>query len=74
MITTIQIHENVKNELENLKENRESYEDVIVKLISLLEKQKRNNNELIIQGYKEMSDESLKISKEFESVENDWEW
>ncbi len=74
MITTIQIHENVKNELENLKESRESYEDVIVKLMNLLEKQKRNNDELIIQGYKEISNESLKISKEFESVEKDWEW
>ena len=74
MITTIQIHESVKNELESLKENRESYEDVIVKLMSLLEKQKRSRDEFIIKGYKEMSKDSLKISKEFESIEKDWEW
>ena len=31
---------------------------------------------LLIEGYKEMAEESLKIAKEFEAIENlkDWEW
>ncbi len=40
------------------------------------EKQKREQKELLIEGCKEMAEESLKITKEFEAIENldDWEW
>ena len=37
---------------------------------------KRQQKELLIEGYKGMAEESLKITKEFEKIENldDWEW
>jgi len=75
MLTTIQLRDNVKHELEKLKESsKDSYEDVIVKLISYLAEQKRKKEELMIEGYKEMAEESLKITKEFESIEEDFDW
>ena len=69
MITTIQLTENVKKMLERLKEKRnESYEDVIVKLISESENDKRKIEELLIEECKEMADETLKITKEWEGT------
>ena len=77
MITTIQLGENVKNELERLKENRgDTYEKVIVSLIKLAEERKRKQTALLAEGYREMAEESLKIAKEFDAIEEDidWEW
>ena len=74
MITTIQIHENVKNELDRLKEGRQTYEEVILNIIKLVEQQKRRQKALLIEGYKEMAQESLKITKEFEPLEKELEW
>ncbi len=77
MISTIQIRDNVKKELDKLKENnKETYEEIILKLMQLVEKHKREQEELLIEGYKEMAEESLKITKEFEAIEDlrDWEW
>lgn len=68
MITTIQIRDNVKNELDKLKEKNQSYEEVILNLMKLAEKCKRNQEELLIEGCKEMAGESLKISKEWEGT------
>ena len=75
MITSIQIHEKVKKELDSLKENsKETYEDVIVKMMKSIEKNKREQKKLLIEGYKEMAEESLKINKEFEAIEEDFDW
>ena len=68
MITTIQLNENVKKELDRLKEARETYEEVIVKMITQIEKQKREKEELLIEGCKEMYDDMLEISKEWEGT------
>lgn len=70
--TTIQIHKDVKEELNKLKENvRETYEDVISKLI-LIFKQIKNAEKLdLIEGYKEMAKDSLKIAKEWEVTERE---
>ena len=75
-ITTIQLQEQVKNELERLKvEPRETYEDVIKRLIKEREIQKRKQRELLIEGCKVMAEESLKICKEWEVAEPEWpEW
>ncbi len=74
MVTSIQIHEVVKKELDILKENnKESYEDVIMRLIESAEKQKRTQAEFLIQGYKEMAQESLKITKEWAVTETNWD-
>ena len=75
MITTIQIHEKVKIALDRLKEDKESYEEVILKLMEKAEIEKRKKKELLIEGYKEMAEESLKITKEFEAIDDyDWGW
>lgn len=74
MITTIQIRENVKNELDRLKSGKESYEEVILALMRIAEKCKREQEQLLIEGYKEMAEESLKINKEFEAIEEDFDW
>jgi len=75
MITTIQIHENVKKELDRLKELRkQTYEEIILNLLRLAEVQKRKQRELLIEGYKELAQESLKIAKEFEPLEKELEW
>jgi len=75
-ITTIQIRENVKNQLDRLKTNRQSYEEVILNLMKQAEQCKRSKEQLLIEGCKAMAGESLKITKEFESLEDlrDWEW
>jgi len=73
MVTTIQIHEKVKEELDFLKKERESYEDVIENLINLNEIKKRKNKELLIEGYEEMSKDSLKTTKEWEKTDLDWD-
>lgn len=74
MITSIQIHEEMKKELDSLKEtNKESYEEVISRLIEHVEKQKRQHTRLLAEGYKEMAEESLKITKEWSSTEQGWD-
>ena len=73
MITTIQIHEKIKQRLDDLKQERESYEDVIVGLIEKIEKQKKSQTSILIQGYKEMSKESLKVTKEWSFTDKDWD-
>ena len=74
MITTIQLEDTTKNALVKLKESQETYEEVILRMIQTLEKQKRQQTELLIEGYKEMAEESLKITKEFEAIEEDFDW
>ena len=43
MVTTIQIDENVKKALDRLKENKETYEEIIINLMKIAEKCKRDN-------------------------------
>ncbi|MDO8459817.1 MAG: hypothetical protein Q7S74_01785 [Nanoarchaeota archaeon] len=74
MITTIQLNENVKKALDRLKTNKETYEDIIVKMINQIDEQNRNHIELMIEGAKETAEESLKITKEFEAIEEDFDW
>lgn len=76
MVTTIQLNENIKKSLDRLRTNKETYEQIIINLMKQVEEQKRNHIELMIEGAKETAEESLKITKEFEAIENldDWEW
>jgi predicted CopG family antitoxin len=76
MVTTIQLNEDVKNALDRLKVDKETYEEVIVNLMKFAEACKRNKEQLLIEGCKEMAEENLKITKKFESIESlkDWEW
>ncbi|MGC9309492.1 MAG: hypothetical protein ACP5D2_02230 [Candidatus Nanoarchaeia archaeon] len=76
MITTIQLNENVKKALDRLKSNKQTYEEVILNLMKEVDNCKREQENLLIEGCKEMADENLAITKEFESIEdlNKWEW
>ena len=74
MITTIQIRENVKNQLDKLKKDKETYEEIILRMMAFVEECKRKDEQLLIEGYKEMAEESLKITKEFEAIEEDFDW
>ena len=77
MITTIQLHEETKNALEHAKEtSAESYEEVIKKLLLLVDQQKRTQKQLLIEGCQEMAIDTLKITKEWEKTDAtlDWEW
>jgi len=75
-ITTIQIRGNVKAALDKLRERNQSYEEIISSLMRLAEQHKRKQQELLIEGCKAMAEENLKITKEFEAIEDlkDWEW
>ncbi len=66
MITTIQLNEDVKKALDRMKSNKETYEEVILNLMKIAEKHKREQEQLLIEGYKEMADESLRIAREWE--------
>ncbi len=68
MVTTIQLDEGVKKELDRLKSKKETYEEVIVKMINQIEKQKREQTDLMIEGCKEMYDDMVKLSKEWEGT------
>lgn len=72
-ITSIQIHQNIKRELDRIKTEKESYEEAIMKLIEKVENQKTVQKKLLIEGYKEMAEESLKITKEFEVADKEVE-
>ncbi|MEW5896085.1 MAG: antitoxin VapB family protein [Nanoarchaeota archaeon] len=73
MVTTIQIGEDVKSELEKLKTNKETYEEVIVNLMKFAEQQKRREQKLLIEGYKEMASETLAVNKEWETADKSWD-
>jgi len=68
MITSIQLNEEVKIALDRMKSNKETYEQVILGLMEIAEKYKREQEQLLIEGYKEMAEESLRISKEWEGT------
>ncbi len=76
MVTTIQLNESVKSELDKLRLNKETYEQIILNLMEIAQKCQRNQEELLIEGCKVMAKENLKITKEFEAIENldEWEW
>lgn len=76
MVTTIQLNEGLKQELLRIKSEKETYEDVIIGLIRLADKVKRNEENLLIEGCKEMAETNKKITKNFEQMENlgEWEW
>jgi hypothetical protein len=69
-ITTIQLRENVKVQLDLLKEGKESYEEVILRLMLNAERCLKDKKEFLIEGCLEMAEENLKITREFEAIED----
>ena len=74
MVTTIQLNENVKLALDKLKSNKETYEEIIINLMKIAEKCKREKEQLLIEECKAMAEENLKITKEFEAIDDLWDW
>ena len=74
MVTTIQLNEEVKNALDRMKNNKETYEQVILNLMKIAEKCRRDQEQLLIEGYREMAEESLRITKEWESTDATLDW
>ena len=78
MVTTIQLHEKVKEDLSKLKEKNETYEDVIVKLVKEKKKKERELEQLYKEYNEEMGEHDLELAKEFETADNEgdpgWEW
>jgi predicted CopG family antitoxin len=76
MITTIQLNEDVKNALDRMKSNKETYEQVILNLMKIAEECKRKQEELLIEGCKIMAKDMIEINKEWEQTDADidWEW
>lgn len=73
MVTTIQLNECVKQELEHFKTSKQdTYEMVIKYLVKTARECKRANKQLLVQGYKEMASESLKVSKDWDSADASW--
>ncbi len=68
MVTTIQLNEDVKKALDRMRLNKETYEEIILSLMNTAEKCRREQRELLIEGYKEMAEENLKIEKEWEGT------
>lgn len=76
MVTTIQISEGAKRNLDRLRAGKETYEEIILNLMKIADKQKREQEQLLIEGCKAMYDDMIEINKEWESVDSDidWEW
>ena len=68
MITTIQINSDVKKAMDKMKSNKETYEQLIVSLMQTVENEKRNQEDLLIEGCREMYDDMLEIAKEWEGT------
>ncbi len=65
MVSSIQLGHKVKETLASYRTSpRQSYEDVILNLIAEVEKNKRTDEKLLIEGYKEMADFDLKLCEE----------
>ncbi len=75
-ITTIQIRENVKNELDKMKARNQTYEEVILDLMRFADESKRRRKELLIEECRVMAKDSIRTTKEWEATDNkiDWEW
>ena len=68
MVTTIQLSEDVKNALDKMKTNKETYEQVILNLMEITEKHKRTQEKLLIEGCEEMYNDMLKMTKEWDDT------
>ncbi len=62
--TTVKIRESTKSALDEIKKQKESYDEVIERLVS---KEKKNGlKEQLIKAYKELGNEDLEMLREWE--------
>ena len=70
MITTIQLRDGVKNQLQLLKKQNQTFEDVILGLLKGRESFRDKNLNLIESEAKELNDLNKKITNEVQDVED----
>ena len=72
-VTTVKLYKTTKSALDELREEGESYDQIISKLIS--QSAHKNLKERLIAGYKNMDKSDIKLLEEWEAssaeVEND---
>ncbi len=69
--TTVKIHKNTKNGLDEIKNDYESYDEVIKRIVSEV-KQKNLVKELVA-AYKTKAIEDKEINKEWETTSPNWD-
>ena len=80
MITSIQLHKDIKFQLKSMKKPKESYEEVISRLIADNELTEKRKEEKLIQEYSEMNEEFTEeikqITEDFKYADAElvWEW
>ena len=72
MITSIQIHEDTKRQLTRLKSEKESYEDVVRKLMVFYKHKNKQETLVLRDAYREIAQESEDINKEFQHADTPW--
>ena len=73
MLTTIQIHEDVKKQLLGFRiKTKETYEQVIINLMDIAKKNKAKDKDLLKQGYFEMAKDASLINDEYSATNEDW--
>ena len=76
MVTSIQIHEDTKVFLTNLKDRKETYDDLIKKLVLFYESKKKVDDMILEDAYKYIAENQTQEDIDFvESDLEDWpEW
>lgn len=76
MVTSIQIHEDTKAFLNNLKEGKESYDDLIKKLVEFYEDKKKVDEMVLEDAYRYIAENRTQEDIDFvEGGFEDWpEW
>ncbi len=70
-VTTVKVHQRTKMDMDSVKREKETYDDLIQRL---LEKEKKKKlREALIEGYKSMGKEDLKELEEWEVASPDWD-
>ncbi|NOZ80595.1 MAG: hypothetical protein GXP63_02885 [DPANN group archaeon] len=74
MVTTIQLSEQVKQQLERQKtSSRETYEEVIIRLMTSFAKMEQDKERLLKEGYLEMAEETARMNREWSAAEPGWD-
>lgn len=72
-ITTIKLQKKTKSELDKMKQNKETYDQIIQRLVE--EGKKKSRKKELIEGYSQIGKEELKEMEEWEAVAlEDEEW
>lgn len=72
MVSSIQLRHKVKETLASYRTYpKQSYEEVILNLIAEVEKNNRANENLLVEGYKEMANFDLKLCEELSGCDSD---